>query len=140
MDDKKQSNMDAAKKNKKKLKSRDNGNYGGSSSMNEEEVPSDNREVSQRQGHGFTDDPILISDSDDSSNHSNQSSVQCISDDEEPPNTDAVEQMPQIQLPIISSYGSISGGYMKEFFETHGFPVFKNPLMSVSLISDDEDD
>jgi len=65
--------MDAVKKDKKELKLRVNRNSSGSSRMHEEQVPSHNREVSQR--HGFIDDPILILDSDDSSN---QSSVQVI--------------------------------------------------------------
>ncbi|XP_060858907.1 G2/M phase-specific E3 ubiquitin-protein ligase-like [Metopolophium dirhodum] len=117
---------DAAKK-KIKLE-----NCSGSSSMSEGEVSTHNGEVSQRR-HSIIDDSILILDSDDS-NDSN-SSVQCISDDEQQD-----EQMPQIQLPIISSYGSIQEGFMSDFFNRHGYPVFANHSMSIDLISDDDND
>ncbi|XP_003247189.1 uncharacterized protein LOC100571424 [Acyrthosiphon pisum] len=129
--------MNAVKKNKKKLKLPNNGNGNGSSSMSEELVPPHNGEESQR-----LDEPILILDSDDSSNHSNQSSVQSISDDEGELNTHVVEQIPRSieQLPIISSYGSVATGYMREYFIRNGFPVFVNHLTSINLISDDDDD
>ncbi|XP_060860378.1 uncharacterized protein LOC132937598 [Metopolophium dirhodum] len=113
------SDKDAAKK-KIKLESLDN--CSGSLSMSEGQVSTHNGEVSQRR-HSIIDDSILILDSNDS-NDSN-SSVQCISDDEQ-----QVEQMPQIQLPIISSYGSIQEGFMSDFFNRHGYPAFANHSMN----------
>ncbi|KAL5239440.1 hypothetical protein ACI65C_006850 [Semiaphis heraclei] len=133
-------------KNKIQLELLDNGNCSSSSTMFEEKVPSCNRNVSQRLNNEIMhneDQPHNIIDSNDS----DHCSIQSISDDEssnthdiDPQNTHLqVEQMPQIRLPRISSYGSVSSGYFRNLLNRCS-PLPTNQPMSIDLTSDDDDD
>ncbi|XP_060856871.1 PHD finger protein 7-like [Metopolophium dirhodum] len=154
---------DAAKKKKIKLEPLDScsgsssscsgssSSCSGSSSMSEVmQVPSHNGEASQR-GHSIIDDPILILDSDDS-NDSN-SSVQCISDDEEQANTHEVEQNiiyvvqsstqveqtpAQTQLPILYQYSSLNTIYIRNCIDDE-IPLIGNYSTTIDLTSDADD-
>ncbi|XP_022178090.1 PHD finger protein 7-like isoform X2 [Myzus persicae] len=134
---------------KKRLELPIHGNCSGISAVYGEEALSQNRGTSQRLNipiirnvpQPISDDPILISD------ESNDSSIQIVTYIEPPKPPPQVVQMPQIRLPIIASYTSMSTGSTRNRFN-RSFPVSSNQSKSltyamsesIDLTLDDDDE
>ncbi|KAL4143816.1 hypothetical protein QTP88_006091 [Uroleucon formosanum] len=142
----------ASKTKKKRLELPIDGSCSGISVMFEEGgALSQNRVAPQRLNHGIirnvsrppSDETILISDD---SNDSTDSSVQCITYIDPPRPQPQVIQTPQIRLPIIASYTSMSTGSTRNRFHRR-FPISNNQSKSltyiisgsIDLTSDDDD-